>query len=106
MRLYEDVDMIRHHDVRVQIVVVLSLGAESYRLHNHPRDFVSLEPGRVVTGFIQIPIHPHEGLTRSQTIGWRVAILREATLDLPRDKNRFARWLPMRETAAIVHVGE
>jgi hypothetical protein len=57
------------------------------------------QPGGTKTGFVQIAVHPDEGLTGRVTGRWWEAVLGQASVQVPRQEERLTGGLPMWQSA-------
>jgi hypothetical protein len=62
VRLDEQVDMVGHDDVSVQVVVVESVRSVADSIDDDAGDGFTRKPRRPGTGRIQVAVHPDEGL--------------------------------------------
>jgi hypothetical protein len=67
----------------------------------HARDFVPEKPRRSRGGGVQIPVHPHKGLSGAERAGRRKSVMRKAACQVPRNEKRLAARLQVGQTATV-----
>src|SRR5580765_3867186 len=82
--------MVRHHDERLQVVVLQMLGAVADGLHYQLRDGRLFQVERSSTGCVEVSVHPDEGSTSILLVRRGVERVGQAAVEMPGDEKMLA----------------
>jgi hypothetical protein len=85
----------------MQLVVAEFLRTPSDCLHHQAGDLLLTQVQWPVARHIQIAVHPDKGLAAGELVGWRIASLGKATVEMKRHEQGLVRRVLVRQASAV-----
>jgi len=96
-------DMVRHHDERMEVIPVQFPIAVPQRGHHHLRNLGTSQEQRAVRACVQEPVNGYKCLAgRDESGWWEHPAVRKTSVQSERDKQRLFHYVPMGESPFIM----
>jgi hypothetical protein len=103
MRSNQKMNMIRHHDERMQLISLQFPFPMPQSRHHHLRNFFAPQRQRSIRASIQQPVDSHERLTRRDQSGrWKYPVARQTAVQPECDKHPLPDHVPMGQPSFIM----